>query len=89
MTDLITPVVLLIFGGIMLIVVLAFLMAMREGRPKYERQDYFNKPGGRKPPQERWQQPKDDTSGSYSRGGIDKTENKTSTLRKGFRETLR
>ena len=52
----------------MLIVILGFVMVMRESRPKYEKQDFFNQPSGRRSPQERWQQPRDDTStsGSYS-----------------------
>src|SRR5208283_1705891 len=50
----------------MLIVILAFVMLMKEGRTKYEKQDYFKQPTGRRSPQERWQQPKDDSSGSYS-----------------------
>jgi hypothetical protein len=50
----------------MLIVILAFVMVMRGGRTKYEKQDYFKQPAGRRSPQERWQQPRDDSSGSYS-----------------------
>ena len=50
----------------MLVVILAFVMLMREGRPKYAKQDFFKQPSGRRSPQERWQQPRDDSSGSYS-----------------------
>jgi len=51
----------------MLIIILGFVMVMREARPKYEKQDFFNQPSGRsKSPQERWQQPRDDSSTSYS-----------------------
>lgn len=63
----ISLVILLSFGGIVLIVILGFVMIMREARPKYEKQDFFNQPSGRRSPQERWQQPRDDSSsGSYS-----------------------
>jgi hypothetical protein len=44
MTDLITPVIFISFGGVVLLVVLGFYMVMqRTGRPRFESQDYYKK----------------------------------------------
>jgi len=44
LSDLITPVILSSFGGVVVLVVLAFLLArQRTGRPRFESQDYYKK----------------------------------------------
>jgi len=44
MADLITPVILASFGGVVVLVVLGFLLArQRTGRPRFESQDYYKK----------------------------------------------
>ncbi len=44
MTDLITPVILTSFGGVVVLVVLGFLLVrQRTGKPRFESQDYYKK----------------------------------------------
>jgi len=50
----------------MLIIILGFVVVMRGTRPKYEKQDIFNQMGGRRSSQDKWQSPRDDSSGSGS-----------------------
>lgn len=44
MTDMITPVILASFGGVVALVFLGFLLVMqRTGKPRFESQDYYKK----------------------------------------------
>jgi hypothetical protein len=44
MTDLITPVIITTFGGVVVLVVLGFfLVRQRTGKPRFESQDYYKK----------------------------------------------